>query len=105
MALKLFPEVLDKLDIFILEVEELLIPKVYIWIFGPFVAQIWLFGRWNGTNYCTDYISASAMGMDLGIKHCADLCGMVSMQKIQRIQYENISSTEHIHRIIANIFR
>ena len=28
MALKLLPEVLDKLDIFILEIEELLIPKV-----------------------------------------------------------------------------
>ena len=30
MAMKLLPEVLDKLDVFILEVEELLIPKVYI---------------------------------------------------------------------------
>ena len=28
MAMKLLPEVLDKLDIFILEIEELLIPKV-----------------------------------------------------------------------------
>ena len=28
MVLKLLPEVLDKLDIFILEIEELLIPKV-----------------------------------------------------------------------------
>ena len=28
MVLKLLPEILDKLDIFILEIEELLIPKV-----------------------------------------------------------------------------
>ena len=28
MALKLLPEVLDKLDVFVLEIEELLIPKV-----------------------------------------------------------------------------
>jgi hypothetical protein len=28
MALKLLPEVLDKFDIFVLEIEELLIPKV-----------------------------------------------------------------------------
>ena len=28
MALKLLPEILDKLDVFILEIEELLIPKV-----------------------------------------------------------------------------
>jgi len=31
MALKLLPEVLDKLDIFILEIEELLIPKPQLW--------------------------------------------------------------------------
>ena len=30
MALKLLPEILDKLDIFVLEIEELLIPKVII---------------------------------------------------------------------------
>ena len=28
MALKLLPELLDKLDIFVLEIEELLVPKV-----------------------------------------------------------------------------
>lgn len=31
MALKLLPEILDKLDIFILEIEELLIPKPQLW--------------------------------------------------------------------------
>jgi len=31
MAMKLLPEVLDKLDVFILEVEELLIPKPQLW--------------------------------------------------------------------------
>jgi len=31
MALKLLPEILDKLDIFVLEVEELLIPKPQLW--------------------------------------------------------------------------
>ena len=30
MALKLLPEVLDKLDVFVLEIEELLIPKVIL---------------------------------------------------------------------------
>jgi len=31
MALKLLPEILDKLDIFVLEIEELLIPKPKLW--------------------------------------------------------------------------
>jgi len=31
MALKLLPEILDKLDIFVLEIEELLIPKPQLW--------------------------------------------------------------------------
>jgi len=31
MALKLLPEVLDKLDVFVLEIEELLIPKPQLW--------------------------------------------------------------------------
>merc|ERR1719510_1709430 len=31
MSLKLLPELLDKLDIFVLEIEELLIPKPQLW--------------------------------------------------------------------------
>ena len=39
MVLKLLPEVLDKLDIFILEIEELLIPKVTYNLFQRYSSE------------------------------------------------------------------
>ena len=69
MALKLLPEVLDKLDVFVLEIEELLIPKVIstnTYGLSLTIAKIGVSSVVNVKTLKIFCFSASIVGMDLG---------------------------------------